>query len=303
VDRLDALRLFVRAAEMGSFSKAAAEANVGQPAASRTISALEERYGARLFNRTTRSLSLTEAGRSALEHARAVLEAADLLESAVRGVDREPVGLLRVSASIAFTRAELGPILPGFLARYPHVRVDLLGRDDRVDLVAEGVDVALRLGPLEDSSLRLKKIGDYQRIIVAAPELLDRVGAPEEPEDLKARPCIVFTSTPYSAVWPLLRGEERRDVEITGPVKSSNGEIVRDFACAGLGFAFAPDFLWKTPMEDGRLVRVLPDWAGPPLPLHALWSGRDLPRKARVFLEHVTPHLTLSSRTSVRVAA
>lgn len=294
MDRLDALRLFVRAAETGSFSKAAAEANVGQPAASRTISALEDRYGARLFNRTTRSLSLTEAGRSALEHARTVLEAADLLESAVRGVDREPVGMLRVSASIAFARAELADILPGFLQTYPHVRIDLLGRDDRVDLVAEGVDMALRLGPLEDSSLRLRRIGVYQRIVVASPELLARVGGPETPEDLKGRPCLVFTSTPYGAVWPLLQGGTRRDVEVSGPVRSSNGELIRDFACSGLGFAFAPDFLWRAPLAAGRLTHVLPAWSGPPLPLHALWSGRELPRKARVFLDYLTPRLNLT---------
>lgn len=295
MDRLDALRLFVRAAETGSFSKAAAEVNIGQPVASRTIAALEDRYRVRLFHRTTRSLSLTDAGRSALEHARAVLEAADQLEAAVRGVDREPVGLVRVSASIAFARAELTRLMPGFLAAYPHVRVDLVGRDDRVDLVAEGLDMALRLGPLEDSSLRLRKVGTYRRIIVAAPELLERVGTPETPEDLKSRPCLVFTSTPYGAVWPLLRGEDRLDVEVSGPLKTSNGELIRDFACAGLGFAFAPDFLWRTPIEEGRLVHVLPDWQGPPLALHALWSGRELPRKARVFLEHVTPQLALTA--------
>jgi DNA-binding transcriptional LysR family regulator len=199
--------------------------------------------------------------------------------------------MLRVSASVAFARAELAPILPAFLAAFPHVRLDLLGRDDRIDLVAEGVDLALRLGPLEDSSLRAKKLGAYERVLVAAPSLLERDGAPESPDDLAGHRCIVFTTTPYGAVWPLERGGERRDIEVQGDVKCSNGELMRDFMVAGLGIAMVPDFLVREQLASGALVRVLPDWAGPPVPLHALWSGRDLPRKARVFLDHLAPRL------------
>lgn len=294
MDRLDAYRLFIRAAETGSFSKAAAEANVGQPVASRVISGLEGRLGVRLFNRTTRSLSLTEAGQLALEAARALLEANDHLESSVKGGDRTPVGLLRVSASVAFTRSELSRALPSFLAAYPHVRLDLLGRDDRVDMVSEGVDLALRLGELEDSSLRAKKLGTYPRIVVGAPDLLARQGMPSQPAELSAMRCIVFTTTPYGAVWPLLRDGVRMDIEIDGDVKSSNGEVMRDFLLAGLGLGMVPEFLARRELADGSLVRVLPEWAGPPVPLHALWSGRELPRKARVFLDHVIPHLSVS---------
>jgi DNA-binding transcriptional LysR family regulator len=295
MDRLDAFRLFIRAAETGSFSKAAAEAGVGQPVASRVISGLEGRLGVRLFNRTTRSLSLTDAGALALDAARNLLEANEQLEAAVRGGDRAPVGLLRVSASVAFARAELAPGLPQFLAAFPHVRVDLLGRDDRVDVVAEGVDLALRLGPLEDSSLMAKKLGAYERIVVGAPALLEREGAPDEPFDLMGLRCIVFTTTPYGAVWPLERDGERRDIEVEGDVKCSNGELMRDFLVAGLGLAMVPDFLVRDQLTSGALVRVLPDWAGPPVPLHALWSGRDLPRKARVFLDHLAPRLAANA--------
>jgi DNA-binding transcriptional LysR family regulator len=215
--------------------------------------------------------------------------------------------MLRVSASVAFARAELAPILPAFLAAFPHVRLDLLGRDDRIDLVAEGVDLALRLGPLEDSSLRAKKLGAYERVLVAAPSLLERDGAPESPDDLAGHRCIVFTTTPYGAVWPLERGGERRDIEVQGDVKCSNGELMRDFMVAGLGIAMVPDFLVREQLASGALVRVLPDWAGPPVPLHALWSGRDLPRKARVFLDHWPPpsRQGVSGREAVpeRVAA
>lgn len=295
MDRLDAFRLFIRAAETGSFSKAAAEAGVGQPVASRVIGGLEARLGVRLFHRTTRSLSLTDAGALALEGARTLIEASEQLEAAVRGGDRAPVGLLRVSASVSFARAELAPALPSFLAAFPHVRLDLLGRDDRVDLVAEGVDLALRLGALEDSSLRAKKLCAYARIVVASADVLARESAPEHPSDLAARRCIVFTTTPYGAVWPLERDAERRDVEVGGDLKCSNGELMRDFLLAGMGFAMVPDFLVRSQLASGELVRVLPDWAGPPIPLHALWSGRDLPRKARVFLDHLTPRLTAAT--------
>ena len=169
MDRLDALRLFLRVAETGSFSRAARDLGVAQSAASRAVAGLEAELGARLLHRTTRSLSLTDAGQRACDHARDVVSGMEALAGAVRSAQAEPAGLLRVSASVAFARAELVPLVPDFLAAWPRVRLDLAARDDRIDPVAEGIDLAFRLGSIEDSRLTGRRLGGYARIVVAAP--------------------------------------------------------------------------------------------------------------------------------------
>ena len=291
MDRLTALRLFLRIAETGSFSRAAAEVGVGQSVASRAVATLESELGGRLMNRTTRSLALTEAGQRVVEHARTMVAEAEAMEAAVRGAEREPVGLLRVSASVAFTRAELAPVAGEFLAAFPRMRLDLMARDDRVDLIAEGVDLALRLGALEDSRLTARWLGRYPRIVVAAPGFEAAHGPVTSPGDLAARPTISLTSSAFSARWPLANDRTRAEVEISPVIRTANGDVLADLARAGLGAALAPGFLVKADLETGRLVRLLSDWSAPPLDLSAVWHGRGLPRKARVFLDFITARL------------
>ncbi|MBI1407456.1 MAG: LysR family transcriptional regulator [Caulobacter sp.] len=293
MDRLSALRLFLRVAETGSFSRAAAEAGVAQSAASRAVSGLEADLGAILLTRTTRRLALTEAGLKACDHARAMIAEDEALELAVRGAGQEPVGLLRVSASVAFARAELVPATAAFLARWPRVRLDLAARDDRIDLIAEGADLAFRLGELEDSRLTARRLGVYPRLVVAAPDFEARHGAVRTPRDLAAVPCISLTTSASGRRWALTDGRRRQEVEIDAVVRTANGDVLADLARCGQGAILAPGFLVAADLAAGRLVRLLPDWSAPPLTVQAVWNGRTLPRKARVYLDFIAARLAV----------
>lgn len=288
MDRLDAYRLFVRAADTGAISRAAREQGIGQPAASRLLDALEARLGARLFTRTTRRLVLTEAGRLALDRARAVLAEAEGLEQAVKGLDRAPAGLLRVAASVAFGRAELIPHAAAFLDAHPQMRLDFVLKDERVDPVADAMDLTFRLGALEDSRLTARRLCAYPRWLVAAPGL----EPPRTPDDLQRVRTIDFAGVGYGRRWPLGDGRRAIEVEVRGETRASSGEAVVDLAAQGLGVALLPSFAVAAPLSDGRLVRVMAAWSGPPLDLHGLWAAKELPRKARAFLDFIAPRLT-----------
>lgn len=290
MDRLDAYRLFVRAADTGAISRAAREMGLGQPAASRLLDALEVRLGARLFTRTTRRLVLTEAGQLALERARTLLAEAEGLEAAVKGLDRAPAGLLRLAASVAFGRAELIPHAAAFLNEHPQMRLDFVLKDERVDPVAEAVDLTFRLGALEDSRLTARRLGAYERWLVAAPG----GPAPLKPDDLRDGPTLDFAGVAFGRRWPLNDGRRTVEIEVRGETRASSGEAVADLAALGLGVALLPAFAVATPIAEGRLVRVMSDWSGPPLELHALWAAKELPRKARAFLDFVAPRLSTS---------
>jgi DNA-binding transcriptional LysR family regulator len=292
MDRLDAYRLFVRAAETGAISRAAREMGLAQSAASRLLGALEARLGARLFARSTRRLTLTEAGRLALDRARALLIEAEGLEAAVRGLDRTPAGLLRVSASVAFGRAELIPHAAAFLDAHPLMRLDFLLRDERVDPVAESVDLTFRLGPMEDSRLTARGLGGYARRLVASPAFVARYGAPASPRALNDAPTLDFGGLSFGRRWPLSDGARTVEIEVRGETRASSGEAVLDLVLQGLGVALLPAFLVDPLIADGRLVRVLPGWSGPPLDLHAVWAARELPRKARAYLDFITRRLS-----------
>lgn len=288
MDRLDAYRLFVRAADTGAISRAARELGLGQPAASRLLDALEGRLGARLFTRTTRRLVLTEAGRLALDRARALLAEAEGLEAVVKGLDRAPAGVLRVGASVAFGRAELIPHAAAFLDAHPQMRLDFVLKDERVDPVADAVDLTFRLGALEDSRLTARRLCSYERLLVAAPG----VEAPRTPDDLLRVATLDFGGVAYGRRWPLGDGRRTVEIEVRGETRASSGEAVVDLAAQGLGVALLPSFAVAAPLADGRLTRVMPAWSGPRLDLHVLWAAKELPRKARAFIDFIAPNLS-----------
>jgi|CXWL01.1.fsa_nt_gi DNA-binding transcriptional LysR family regulator len=288
MDRLDALRLFVRAAELGSFSKAAAEAGVRQSTVSKAVAALETQWGVALFLRSTRRIALTETGRTAVERARAALDAVDGLDLELTGRDREPVGLLRVHASVALARYVLAPIAADFVNAYPHVKIDFLADDRPLDLVEAAVDIAFLLGTLEDSPHFTKRVGGFDRVLAASPAFLAAHRAPAHPDDLSQLPCVVFTTTPTPETWRLLNGTKKADVAIAGPVRANSGGIVHETMLRGVGIGFVPAFLILDDLQSGRLVRVLAQWRGVGVDVHAIWpSNRRLPGKARVFMDFV----------------
>lgn len=298
MDRLDALRLFVRTVETGSFTRAGIELNLSQPQASRAIAALERRLGAQLLLRSTRRLMPTEAGQRAYDQALRLLAEETGLMEAIAGADREPAGMLRISASVVFSEAEIVPNVAAFLNIYPRIRLDILATDARTDLVAEGVDLAFRLGRLDDSSMTARRLGQYERWLVAAPDV---AAAVEGHDDLAAAlrdRGIAFSGTSLGRRWSLLRGHAKLDIEMNGRLASSNGAVVQRLALFGQGVALLPTFAVFTDVEAGRLVRIAPEWSGAPIDVHALWSGRSLPGKARVFLDHLASRLAIARATS-----
>lgn len=286
---LELLAAFAAVAETGSFTEGAKKLGRDASIVSRRVSQLESRLGVRLLSRTTRRVALTEVG--ALYHRR-IQSIIDELADASReasDVAASPQGLLRVSLPVTFGRQWIAPLLPRFLARHPQIRIDVRFSDLQVDVVSEGFDVAIRVGALRDSSLAARKLASYRYLLVAAPSYLAAHGRPRTPADLKAHACIGFTGLRSWPDWPLTRGHQRKTIRPAGPLVADNSEAVLIAAIAGLGITFTADWLAGPALREGKLVEVLPGWAGrgdggvyavlPP--------GRLIPAKTRLFVDEI----------------
>lgn len=287
MDRIDAMRLFMRVADAGSFSRAAAEMGIGQPTVSRRIQDLEHQLGGALFQRTTRSLSLTEAGQRFYARAGDLLGDFDEAEAEVRGLDHEPVGQLRISCAGSFGYLVIGPKLAGFMDKHPHIRVDLKSDDTYTDLAREGIDLAFRLGTLSDSGMMAKKLGEAPRALWAAPSYLERRGVPEAPADLTDHCALIFRQMGPSEQWVLKSGDKTEAVTVKGRFQASSGLSLRQAADDGLGILLAPNWLVSDCVGAGKLVRVLPDWDHDPLLVSAVWTSGKLRGKARLLIDHL----------------
>ena len=292
MDRLDAMRLFLRVSDAGSFSRAAADLGIGQPTVSRRIQDLEHRLGADLFHRTTRALKLTEAGERFYARAETILEAFDDAEAEARGLDHEPVGLLRITAPHSLGRLVIAPRLSGFLKLYPHIKVDMLLEDGITDLVEEGVDLAFRLGDLADSSLMAKRMGEAKRRLWASPAYLEARSAPQAPADLSDHDTLLLRHASGPVRWTLTC-EDGREIEVAvdGRFRASSGDVLTQAAADGLGILLAPDWLVAEAVCAGRLTPVLADWAVPGLPINCVWTSGKLKGKAKLFAEHLADAL------------
>lgn len=286
-DRFQELQLFVRVAETGSFSRAGQELGHAQPTVSRIISALEARLGVKLLLRTTRKVVTTEAGAVLLDRARSVLAEIEEIESAVRGAGGL-TGVLRVATPVTFGAREIAPRLGPFLEANPGLRIELLMADRRVDLLDEGVDLAIRLGPLDDSSFVSRRLARAPRYVVASPAYLAGRGVPESPADLPRHDVVVGRS-PGVDVWTLRHHEGgETSVKVTARLVATSTEGVLAAAVAGLGLTAASLFASKMELERGDLVRVLADYALSSIDVHAvLPAGRRPPAKARAFIDHL----------------
>ncbi len=287
-DRLRTLALFVRVAETGSFSRAGRELGYAQPTVSRMIGALEARLGVKLLMRTTRQVTPTEAGTLLLDRARAVLADIEDIESAVRGAGGLS-GTLRVATPVTFGAREIAPGLPKFLAAHPALRVELLMADRRVDLLEEGVDLAIRLGTLDDSSFVSRRISTAPRYIVASPAYLARAPALRHPGDLPAH-AIISGRAPGHDIWTFRQGAGRASaIKLDARLVLTSTEGLVAATIAGMGLAMTSAFACRSELADGRLVRVLADWALPSIDVHAVSPpGRKPPAKTRQFIEHLS---------------
>lgn len=288
MDRLGAMRLFTRVAETGSFSAAAREAGVGQPAVSKQVAALEDHLGAPLLHRTPRGLTLTEAGLAYYEAAARVLGEIEAAEAMVgRGLS-QPTGILRVSVSGGFGRMRVVPLLPEFRARYPGIIVDLIVSDRFVDLVEEGIDLAIRIGDLADSGLIARRVGISRRVTVGGADYLARAGAPTTPDDLAGHPCVAFTFQRVPRPWRFHGPSGVITYRPDGPIRVNDGENVRAAVLAGLGIAQAPRWLFADELESGAVRAILRDFPGDATPIHLVFPpGRKPTGKTRVFADFV----------------
>jgi DNA-binding transcriptional LysR family regulator len=257
-DRLLALRTFVRTAHSGSFSRAGRELGLSQPSISRILAQLESEVGARLLVRTTRAVALTEAGADYLARIEPLLSALEEADHAARGTG-ELRGLLRIALSSSFGVREVIPRLPKFLERHPALRIDLSINDQRQDLVADGVDVALRLGVLSDSSAVARKIGQAPRVVVASPAYLQRRSRPRDPADLAAHVVIVGPGGTSLNAWTFLRDGRRLSVRVEGRLTTAANEGAVAGAVAGLGVTLTSMWGCRAEIERGDLVPLLED--------------------------------------------
>jgi DNA-binding transcriptional LysR family regulator len=296
VDRIDALRLFLRVAERGSFSAAAKDLRIKQSTASKWVAELESDLGASLVQRTTRSVHITDAGRRLLARAREVLAAFDELKGEFEQQAPEPTGRVRLSVPVVFGRLFVVPAVADFLKRYPRVHAELIFNDRYVNLVEEGFDLAIRVGIPTDTSARGRKLADSRRVLVASPGYLKARGRPTLPKDLKDHECLVHGDANAARVWRFGRGAGSEvPVPVRGRLAANNSEAVLLMARAGLGLALLADWLVNEDLRRGRLVPLLEEFTAPPAPIYALSPpGRFATPTVRALTEHLAE--TLGSR-------
>ena len=291
MDRIDAMRLFIRVSDAGSFSKAANDLGIGQPTVSRRIQDLEHRLGADLFLRTTRALSLTEAGTKFYGRAQDILAEFDDAEAEARGLDHEPVGLLRITAPQSLGRIIIAPHLNSFLKLYPHIRIDMILDDTFTDLVGEGIDLAFRIGTLPDSSMMAKRMGETRRSLWASPAYLSEFGTPDHPHDLADHEALLYRQLANNPLWTFENGKDAAEVKVDGRFQASSGDVLVEAAIENLGILLSPDWLVTAKVKNGELVRVLPGWFAPPVIIHCVWTSGKLKGKAKLFAEHMADAL------------
>lgn len=292
----EALAIFAKVVELRSFAAAADDLKLSKATVSKAVTRLETRLGARLFNRTSRRLALTDAGRALSEPAARMLADAEAAEMEALEQSAAPRGQVRLAAPMSFGLTDVAPILPGFMAEYPEVSVDLHLSDAMVDLVGQGFDMALRIAALPDSSLMARRLRPVTRRLVGSPAYFARQGTPTHPSQLVDHCCLAYAYLPTPETWRFTHASgEEASIRIDGPLRANNATALLPALVAGRGVALQPDFICGPGLACGELVAVLEDWSPPPIALHLVMPAGG-PRPARV--EALAAFLTkrLSSR-------
>ena len=289
MDELGNIKTFIDVVECGSFSAAARRKDTTVSSVARQVKALEDELGVRLLNRTTRSNSLTEPGENFYERARAVLTDLRSAKQEASSFQTTVKGLLRICLRVSASRIIL-PAIPAFLERHPGLVLDVMLSDERLDLVAHKIDVAVWLGHLEDSRIVARRLTPSRRVICASPAYLDKRGIPTTPQEISAHNCIVYQGSIYQDFWRFTKGEEQIDVTVHGNIRTNASPVLVSAVLSGMGLAVLQEFTVRSALADGTLTRILPDYEVSPTEVdtgvYAVYpNARGMSRKTRVFVD------------------
>ncbi len=287
------MTLFVEVARTGNFSRASTSLGVPGATLSRRIAAMERRFGVRLFDRTTRRVELTDAGRRYFERCDALVDQARLAQDTLRDAAEGLTGHVRVSMPVDMGVHHVGALLPEFARRYPGISFELDLSPGNRDLVGEHVDVAIRIGAVKGDQLIVRRLGSVEMLLFAAPSYLERQGEPQQPADLVAHECITLPVPQRQPRWTLTRDACVMEVTVRGRFALNNLGLMRVLAERGLGIAVLSHALAREAVNAGRLVPVLQGWTLPPLPVHAVMSSRLQPASVRAFVDFLAARLSL----------
>lgn len=287
MDRLTEMEAFATVVDQGGFTDAARKMGISKSAVSKHVSSLEARLGARLLNRTTRRVSPTEIGLAYYDRARRVLNDAGEADAMVNAMQSEPSGLLRISVATDFGVRHLSPVLAGFLHQFPEIQINMVLNNRYVELISEGFDLALRVGDLEDSTLRARKLTTTSKRMIAAPSYLERYGQPKRIDDLSDHKLLHYSNQSSGNVWKVTAPSgEKRQVRTAGWLTVNDGQSLLNAAKSGLGIAYLPSFLFEEAVSRGEVVEVLPDLPYETLGIYAVYPpGRFTQPKVRAFID------------------
>lgn len=290
---LQDMALFVEVARTLSFTRASETTGVPMATLSRRISTLEKRVGVRLFERTTRRLTLTDPGKRYLERCEHIVQEAGIAHEVLKEAVERPAGHLRISTPVEFGLTYIAPIIDEFARYYPEISLDLDLTPRPTNFVDESVDVSIRLGEIRDHSLVARRLGTTTRLLYAAPSYLARRGIPGQPSELSEHDCILQTYMTQPKVWRLISGANAVDVNVHGRFSTNNVSMTLRFAEQGYGIAVLSPVVARPAYDAGTIRRVLDDWSHPPMPVHAVMTSRLVPARVRAFVDFLASRLAM----------
>lgn len=286
---LQAWAIFAKVAESGSFARAAQEIGLSQATVSKAITRLETRLKTVLFHRTSRRISLTDSGRGALERALRILAEGEAVESEITAQARSPRGLVRMAVPMSFGIAHVAPLLPDFMRAYPDITLDLEFSDAMTDLVGDGIDLALRISALADSSLLARRLCGVRVLLVGSPAYFEQFGRPTHPRELSSHRLLSYTNSRFGNAWRFRHATQGEfSIGVPGILRINNAEALTPALCAGLGLALQPDFLVWRELRDGSLESVMLNWSPPAIALHIVTPpGRERPVRVQRLIDYL----------------
>ncbi|WDE05670.1 LysR family transcriptional regulator [Thalassomonas viridans] len=286
------MQVFVQIVESGSLTKAANKLNTSLPTVVRTLAALEEHLNIRLINRTTRKITITEEGQRYLQRCRRILYEIEQSELEISAHQKAPSGNLKVTASVMYGSTYIAPLVAKFLKEHPQMTIDLQLSDQNLNLLEEGIDVAVRIGPLDDSNMVAKQVGSVRRMICATPKLLNEIDVITRPKDLSNAPCILFTGLSHGTNWHLHQGEKILSIPVKGPLACNNITSALNVVKEGLGLGMFLSYQVEKELASGELCLLLEQYEPPPLDVNIVYSHAKLmSTRIRYFVDWLTHEL------------